>query len=223
MHICPNAACSLKTFNLGISQIIEVNSLPHKMLQKTAMYACYIFDCQLSQWQVHQIIDRSPKKVETHNQTKKTTREPDPTNHTNHHPLRTAVVQFMAINGVAAKETLTDMDMTWSSLGKVDGWMDEWMGPGDRDFFPNSGPQVMEKKNIYIYINPFREMGLMIFPSSLPEMHQEFKRCLASPKNVTRAGKTSETETRNLNEITHPIQNLAGKSTKQIGEKYIYS
>ena len=79
------------------------------------------------------------------------------------------------------------------------------------------------KKKIYIYINPFREMGLMIFPSSLPEMHQEFKRCLASPKNVTRAGKTSETETRNLNEITHPIQNLAGKSTKHIGEKYIYS
>ena len=29
--------------------------------------------------------------------------------------------------------------------------MDEWMGPGDRDFFPNSGPQAME--NIHIYIS----------------------------------------------------------------------
>ena len=63
----------------------------------------------------------------------------------------------------------------------------------------------------------------MIFPSSLPEMHREFKRCLASTKNVTRAGKTSETETRNLTEIIHPLTEFVWKIHQKIGEKYIYS
>ena len=67
----------------------------------------------------------------------------------------------------------------------------------------------LDGKNIY---NPLREMGLMIFPSTLPETHREFKRCLASPKDVTRAGKTSETETRNLNEIIHPLLRVCLKN-----------
>ena len=145
--------CCMFIKNLQSGHIPNYRSqwLLHKMLQKTALYACYIFDCQLSQWQVHQIIDRSPKKVENTTK-KKNDKRTWPNKSYKSSPAPDSCSAVHGDQWCCGKRNTHghgyDLIITWKG-----GWMNGWMdgARGSRFFSKLRAPSDGKYTYIYIY------------------------------------------------------------------------